>query len=164
MADIEKVISSLVAPVVVISACGLLCLAFSNRLLGIVSRARQFHKELFDASLARDAATSAGGEAAARRLEARCALLAGQVEQILGRARLLRAAVISLLLTILCMILCSLALGLSRVAPAFSTLSFWAFITGLLILAVGMILEIVEFSRALGPLVEEHETLHPTED
>ena len=43
--DWAKIISSSVVPVVIISACGLLCLAFYNRMAAIVSRLRGFQRE-----------------------------------------------------------------------------------------------------------------------
>ena len=39
------VVAASVVPVVVISACGLLCLAFYNRLAAVVTRLRAFHRE-----------------------------------------------------------------------------------------------------------------------
>ena len=43
--DWAKIINASVVPVVIISACGLLCLAFYNRLAAIVSRLRGFQRE-----------------------------------------------------------------------------------------------------------------------
>ena len=43
--DWAKIISASVVPVVIISSCGLLCLAFYNRLAAIVSRLRGFQRE-----------------------------------------------------------------------------------------------------------------------
>src|SRR3954468_356943 len=41
----EKIITAGVGPIIVISACGLLCLAFYNRLAAVVTRLRSFHRE-----------------------------------------------------------------------------------------------------------------------
>src|SRR6476620_4889188 len=43
--DWSKVIAAGVGPIIVISACGLLCLAFYNRLAAVVTRLRSFHRE-----------------------------------------------------------------------------------------------------------------------
>ena len=43
--DLSKVVSSAVVPVVIISSCGLLALAFYNRMAAIVSRLRSFQRE-----------------------------------------------------------------------------------------------------------------------
>src|SRR3954451_32322 len=40
-----RIISAGVGPIIVISACGLLCLAFYNRLAAVVTRLRSFHRE-----------------------------------------------------------------------------------------------------------------------
>jgi len=42
--DWSRILSASVAPVVIISACGLLCLAFYNRLASVVSRLRAFQR------------------------------------------------------------------------------------------------------------------------
>ncbi|MFW6032872.1 MAG: DUF2721 domain-containing protein, partial [Phycisphaeraceae bacterium] len=111
MNDVLRVIQVLVAPVVMISAGGLLGLAWYNRLAGIVSRARSFHKERFEAQARLDAMSpeeQAGPTAG--HLRHRRDLLVNQVERILGRARLIRGALICLLGMVLCMLACSLAL------------------------------------------------------
>src|SRR5436190_11594904 len=64
-----KVISAGVGPIIVISACGLLCLAFYNRLAAVVTRLRAFHREQFQvqetlARLRRAAGGDAGDELA----------------------------------------------------------------------------------------------------
>src|SRR5436853_6699264 len=43
--DWSRIVSAGVVPIIVISACGLLCLAFYNRLAAIVTRLRAFHRE-----------------------------------------------------------------------------------------------------------------------
>jgi hypothetical protein len=43
--DLTRIVSASVVPVVIISACGLLALAFYNRLAAIVSRLRGFQRE-----------------------------------------------------------------------------------------------------------------------
>ena len=45
MHDWSKIITAGTAPIIVISACGLLCLAFYNRLAAVVTRLRSFHRE-----------------------------------------------------------------------------------------------------------------------
>ena len=45
MGDWSNIITAGVGPVIVISACGLLCLAFYNRLAAVVTRLRGFHRE-----------------------------------------------------------------------------------------------------------------------
>lgn len=47
---LTDIIHALVAPVVMISANGLICLALYNRLAAIVNRLRLFYREYFDTS------------------------------------------------------------------------------------------------------------------
>ena len=97
----------ILAPVVMISACGLLCLALYNRLASIVSRARAFHHERFEVQmrLTRLAGDPAQADAAAQ-LGDRLGLLEYQVGQILARAARVRNALTCLLATVLCMLGC----------------------------------------------------------
>src|SRR5690606_17379431 len=59
MDDWSKIISTGVGPIIVISACGLLCLAFYNRLAAVVTRMRAFHRERLHAHDAMDRAATA---------------------------------------------------------------------------------------------------------
>ncbi len=97
------------APVVLISACGLLCLALYNRFSNIISRARAFHREMFDCQTQLTKLGNPGSDLAAQ-LTDRIAILSGQTAQILARAAKIRAALFCLLLTIVCMLACSLLL------------------------------------------------------
>src|SRR5438477_6549854 len=58
--DWSRIISIGVGPIIVISACGLLCLAFYNRLAAVVSRLRAFQRERLheQEALSRDRATA----------------------------------------------------------------------------------------------------------
>ena len=91
-----------VVPVVVISACGLLCLAFYNRLSAMVTRLRGFHRERLEHQglLDRHGAAAASGPAAAQ-AAARHARLLDVLEQqtshVARRARLIRSTLLCLL-------------------------------------------------------------------
>lgn len=159
MPTVLQTIQLLVAPVVMISACGLLCLALYNRLAAIVSRARAFHKERFDAQarLATVTATErTDDDAAVPYLRRRVELLGEQVGQILRRAALVRNAVVLLLVTVLFMLFCSLALGMSLLAPIFAGVALVCFLLGVATAIVAMALAIVELQRALDPVLLEH--------
>lgn len=156
MPSVLQTIQLLVAPVVMISACGLLCLALYNRLAAIVARARAFHKERFDAQARLAATTDPGApDPTVQHLRRRVELLDGQTDQILARAALVRNAVILLLATVICMLACSLALGLSLLASAFAGLALTFFLVGVATAIVAMILAITELCRALDPVLLE---------
>ena len=97
--DWAKIISASVVPVVIISACGLLCLAFYNRLAAIVSRLRSFQrKRLHEQELLHSAGPEEGPEHSRRRrlLEH----LESQTAGVVHRAKLIRLTLLFMLLTI----------------------------------------------------------------
>src|SRR5436305_2111199 len=110
--DWIKMISIAVVPVVIISACGLLCLAFYNRLATIVSRLRAFQREgLLEQEKISDVTPDDDVEAELRRrlLE----LLESQTLRVTRRAKLIRLTLLFLLLAISLLIGCCMMLGLS---------------------------------------------------
>ncbi|MEM1208015.1 MAG: DUF2721 domain-containing protein [Planctomycetota bacterium] len=145
-----------VAPVILISAGGLICLALYNRLAMIVSRARQFHKERFDAAGALKAAqASEPGSVTAGRLKERIALLDRQSREVRGRARLVRDSLIGMMATIGCMLACSLALGASLGWRGAVYVAIGLFVLGVLAMGWAVVLATVELSRSLGPVTLE---------
>jgi hypothetical protein len=164
MREAVQTIQLLVAPVVMVSACGLLCLALYNRLAAVVGRLRAMAKEEVD-TLARLSLAGAepGKKTPERRLRARVTTLEEQVDHVMSRARLIRAALTCLLSAVLCMLVCSLALGLSVVARAFATVALGAFFAGVLVMIAGVILALGELRIALVPAALEHEAVEPPE-
>lgn len=154
-----QVMQLLAAPVVMISAGGLLCLALYNRLAMIVTRARLFHKEAFDARTRLESLSAQAVEA--QRLRERLAVLDGQVQRILWRARKVRDALLALLTMVLCMLACSLALGATMLDPRATYVAFGGFALGVLAMGVAMVLAMVELVHALDPVHAERETLDP---
>src|SRR5215212_1794493 len=115
--DWPRVVSASVVPVVIISACGLLCLAFYNRLSSLVSRLRAFHRERLAEQERLDQRRDGGAGAGSRTLLLE--VLEEQTVHLLRRARLVRATLACLLSTIACLTACSLLSGLSVLwAPA----------------------------------------------
>src|SRR5450432_1244928 len=108
--DWTKIISASVVPVVIISACGLLCLAFYSRLAAIVSRLRAFQRERLHEQEIADRDTSTDDADAARR-RLLLAHLATQTSHVTRRAKLIRLTLGFLLLAIAMLIGCSLMLG-----------------------------------------------------
>lgn len=164
MREAVQTIQLLVAPVVMVSACGLLCLALYNRLAAVVGRLRAMAKEEVD-TLARLSLSGAepGKKTPERRLRARVMTLEEQVEHVMSRARLIRAALVCLLSAVLCMLVCSLALGLSVLAHFFATVALVAFFVGVLVMVGGVVLALGELRIALVPAALEHEAVEPPE-
>jgi hypothetical protein len=113
------VISVSVVPVVIISACGLLSLAFYGRLGAVVSRLRGFQREMLTKQEKMQGAAHAEQVEEQRLME----MLRTQTQQVAKRARLIRTALLFFLVAVAMLIVCSLALVLSwYLKPARSTL------------------------------------------
>ena len=154
MSDWSKVIFAGVGPIIVISACGLLCLAFYNRLAAVVTRLRAFHRERLHEheALATQQASPQPDERAIFRHRELIGMLETQTRHVTRRAHLIRHTLGSLLLTIACLALCSLFLGLSTVWPAMIYAAVPLFVVGLLLVVVAMILAMRELALALDPV------------
>ena len=146
-----------VVPVVVISACGLLCLAFYNRLAAVVSRLRAFHRERLHEQDQLDrfgaAATSdpSAAEAAARHARL-LDVLEEQTAHVTARARLIRSTLLCLLSTIGCLTVCSMMTGLSMLMPGAAGLAVGTFLAGMVLMLLAVVLAMTELRRALDPV------------
>lgn len=148
------VISSSVVPVVIISACGLLCLAFYNRLAAIMTRLRtlqheRFHeyKELFQ------------NEEKSRLTKHETKLylhfLEVQTAEVLKKATAIRFCIICLLAAIASLILCSLAIGFNVILGFFEWPILFFFVLGLVFILCGLFYAFAEVRIALKPLQME---------
>jgi hypothetical protein len=161
MEDLSKIISAGTGPIIVISACGLLCLAFYNRLSGMVARLRLFHRERLkeQAELGFQRASAQRDPAAVKIHQEMLEALQEQITEIMKRARLIRQALLCFLLTIACLSLCSLVLGLSVLRPGLIVASVVFFVVGMMLLVVGVIFTILELSHALHPVELESQLI-----
>lgn len=159
MFSATETIQSFVAPVVMISANGLLCLAFYNRLNSIISRSRTINKERFDLAM-RLAGIKRQPECTdCQHLAKRIAILDELGHQLYDRARLIRGTLVSLLLSVVFMLACSLALGLSPLGAWLGWGALAFFVSGALAMMCGVIFAAQELRVALDPLLFEHEEL-----
>ncbi|HZW08356.1 MAG TPA: DUF2721 domain-containing protein [Phycisphaerales bacterium] len=160
--ETAHVIGQLAAPVVMISAAGLLCLALFNRLAAVVARSRAFAAERVHLlrSLDHPASGAVGASLDRLRLEA----LESHASGVLKRAVLIRAALQSLLAGVLLMLASSGAIGLSLASPRFWSLALWAFGLGLLAMGGGVVLVMAELSRALHDVKLEDRVLRRFSD
>ena len=140
-----SMISMSVVPVVIISACGLLSLAFYARLAAVVSRLRGFQREMLreQEKLGRK-----GGVEEARLIE----VLRTQTEQVTKRARLIRLTLWFLLVAVALLILCSLTLAASWFVRPAAILAAVLFLLGLLSMLGGIIAAMLELRGALQPV------------
>lgn len=152
--DLNKVVTAGVGPIIVISACGLLCSTFYTRITNVIVRLRAIQRERLaeEANLARETDAAAR----ARRHEL-LGILGTQTESLVRRIRVIRRTLFCLLSTIMAMVLCSLFLGLSMVAPNLIGLSVGCFILGLSLLLAAIAFAMVDLKVAIAPVVLESE-------
>ncbi len=154
MHDWSKIISAGVGPIIVISACGLLCLAFYNRLAAVVSRLRSLHRErLVETERLAKARLQAGtGSLDVVRAQELLGMLKVQTDRVRRRAYLIRATLLCLLITIGCLALCSLALGLSTLFSGLIIPAATLFILGMLTMVLGILMAMAELRQSLDPV------------
>jgi len=158
MTDWSKVISAGVGPIIVISACGLLCLAFYNRLAAVVTRLRSFDRERLheQEALARQTASSKPDELAMVRHRELLGMLEIQTRHVTRRAHWIRRTLGCLLLCIACLAMCSLCVGLSTIAAWLIYPGAALFVIGLLLLVVGVFFAMIEMKYSLDPVELEN--------
>ena len=147
-----EVIQQLVAPAVMTSACGLICLAQYARLAAIVARLHQFHRERFEIYLKITKSQEPEKKLLATRFEG----LNEQADHILQRAQKTRLVLMCLTGCILCMIASSLAIGLSLMIESLQSLVVGFFILGVLSMAAAMIVALAELRSSLKEVQYEH--------
>jgi small-conductance mechanosensitive channel len=140
-----SVISMSVVPVVIISACGLLSLAFYGRLAAVVSRLRGFQREM----LKEQERLERTGQAEQIGL---IEVLRTQTQQVTRRARLIRLALLFFLVAVALLIVCSLTLVASWFMHQAAFLAAVFFVLGLLSMLGGIIAAMLELRGALQPV------------
>lgn len=156
-----ETVQTFVAPVVMISANGLLALAFYNRFSAVVNRSRTINKERFELLTRLAGIERQADQPEREHIERRREVLDGLAHQLFQRARLVRATLVCLLISVLLMLACSLALGLSPLGAALGWAALGLFVAGALAMACGVVLAIGELRVSLEPLLWEHERMKP---
>ncbi len=152
MVDLSKVISAGVGPIIVISACGLLCSTFYNRMTNVITRLRSFQRERLAEQALLDRETD---EAMRAKRQELLAILSQQTESLVRRVRYVRRTLFCLLLTISCLILCSLSLGISVVIPRLILIAIATFVLGLALLLAALVFAMIDLKLSLDPVVLE---------
>jgi len=151
-----EIIAAAVVPVVIISACGLLCLAFYNRLAVVVTRLRSLqrerlseYKELFRLEENKEK------QLLKQESEQFLHFLEEQTVDVLKRARYLRNCLFCLIACIISLVLTSLLIGVSLFYPALDFVVLFFFILGLFLLLYGLIFAVMEIKISLDPVKME---------
>lgn len=160
MATTIEIIQTFVSPAVMVSANGLLCLGFYNRLAAVVNRGRTINKERIDL-LTHLASLSSVDKVRphSMHMRRRTEMLDRVGTQLLDRAQWVRRVLYCLLLAVLCMLGCSLTLGLMAVTGYFATVALGCFVAGTLLMMAGGTMAIWELHLSLEPLVFETECI-----
>jgi hypothetical protein len=150
----SHVVPSAVVPVVVISACGLLCLALYNRLAAVVARLRFFERERLEALVAqaRTRRHESPSPEDLLRHDTMLPSLDNQIARVMARAVRLQKSLIGLLTAVAVLLLSSLCSGLGTVSPALQPLAVVFFALGLLAMLVGVLFALGEMLSALEPV------------
>jgi len=149
---LEQTLQPLLAPVVMISACGLMILSLNTRVMTVKGRVRQFHLDRLNI---RDAAKEAGLASDTQRL--RFEGVGEHSVDLLRRLQLLRYALMCLVLCVVGMLTCSLLIGVSLLVPPVVYAAVASFIAGLLAMLIGALLFLAELRIALRDVIDEHD-------
>lgn len=146
-------IESLVAPAVIIPACGLLVLSISARLNTVIGRIRTMHSERIDAFLRRDSTDARWCAVRDMRIEG----IDMQTGRMLRRCRLMQRAIQFLYAAVILLVVTSIMLALSSLAPTLETAAAYTFATGLIGVMGSMFIGIWEIGLALETVTHEHD-------
>jgi hypothetical protein len=147
--DIARLFQAFVAPAIFVSAAALLLLSLNVRLMGIVSRLRQFQHQA-------QAATDAGNAQEA-------AALTIQVKSIDARAELIRKAMLLVLVCLAATIFCCLLLGLGLYWEIALVIAVAIFVAAILSMLAGTCYYLAEITVALSAVRNEAKYYHLTD-
>jgi len=152
-----RIVSASIAPVVVISACALMTLAFYNRLASIVSRLRGFQRERLaeQEQIQRIELGSVPDQDALSRRRRVLDNLAEQTHRTLRRAKLIRMTLLCLLGTIGLLVISSMFNGLSVIWPGAYFGAAILFVAGMALLLVAVGCAIAELLSVLDVVESE---------
>jgi hypothetical protein len=140
-----QAIQAILAPALMVSACGLLLLGLLNRYTVIMSRIRALNEER------RRLVRSTTPPAEAQPVEiTRLASVIRQLDHLVDRVRLLRNAVMCQVVAVGCFVLSSLLIGLRVAGPEWLKLvhPLPVFVTGMAVLFAGVVFEGTDVLRA----------------
>ena len=150
-----EVIQPILAPAVMFSAGGLLCLAQFARFNAIIGQIRTFDRERLATLKEAENAQVQQRELLLQRATG----LEVQSDQVLAHAVVVRNALRFLVGGIMLMVLCSLSVGASLIFEPFAVGAIGLLVLGLISTFIGLCLVFTELRVSLKPLEFEHENL-----
>jgi hypothetical protein len=151
---IGEVVGLITAPVVLITACGLLLGSLNSRLASCIARTRQFDERVHDIIQAK--MTKHPSNHLLEMYNRQIRSIRNQGRQVIKRAENLRNSVALIEICSICMILTSLVAALTLVnATIFTPLTLAVFIIGGIFLFMGVLNSVREVLSTLGPVEVE---------
>jgi len=150
------VIQLFVAPAVMVSAGGLLCLAQFARLNAVMAQVRALNRERLAIFQDADRTKPQRRELLLQRAQG----LEQQAGKMLAHTATVRNALRLLVLGILLMVLCSLTIGASLLFAPFGTAAVALFVLGLVSTFAGLCLVLIELGVSLEAIDFEHDNLN----
>jgi len=150
-----EVIQPFLAPAVMFSAGGLLCLAQFARFTAVVGQVRTFNRERLSALQEADGAEPKRHELLLQRAQG----LEHQAGRVLAHAVTVKNALRFLVGGILLMVLCSLAIGASLAFAPLGVAALALFVLGLMSTFAGLCLVLAELRVSLEVIEFEHDNL-----
>lgn len=146
MLDIGRLFQAFVAPAIFVSAAALLLLSLNVRLMGIVSRLRDFQHRRHHAAEAGHTQEAEG--------------FAAQVQSIEARAELIRKAMVLMLVSLVGTTFSCLLLGLALYWEAAQVVAVAIFVASILCMLAGTGYYLAEITVALSSVREEAKYYH----
>ncbi len=150
-----EVIQPFLAPAVMFSAGGLLCLSQFARFTAILAQVRTFNRERLSALQEADRAEAERRVLLLQRAQG----LEHQAGGVLAHAVTVRNALRFLVGGILLMVLCSLTIGASLAFASLGVAALALFVLGLVATFAGLCLVLVELGKSLDVIEFEHKNL-----
>jgi hypothetical protein len=131
----ERIIELMLAPAIMISACGLLLLGINNKYSIVVNRIRLLNQE------SRSIRKKIGSKEYSSDEDIRLEVIAKQIPRLMYRLKLVRNAVISYALAVALFVITSLLLGITYLTevPGFNSIIMTAFLLGMVSVLVGIV-------------------------
>ena len=144
----DHLLSSAFAPIVLISACGLITPSLYSRLGEILARIRTFHHQKIDL-------LKTLHEHDFEEQQMLLAMLDAQIEQVTEKARMVKQGLHCFLAAIAAFLFCSVLAGAAELHPWISMAAFGTGILGICLFLMGLGWAMWELSLSLTPLEQE---------
>ncbi len=149
MPDVAQLLQAFLSPAIFVSAAALLLLSLNTRLMGLVARLRQFHRE-------QQQATRNGRDEEA-------AVLGQQILSVEERAEKIRRAILCTLLSLGGTILTCLLLGLGLYVPVAQLVAIGLFVAAIVSMLAAVLFYVAEITVALTSVRQEAALWHDLE-